>query len=212
MMGFVPPRPTGSSREALFDQAIWDSVFGPAAAINSSGTVSVSKTSRGCFLNATAGGGGGALSVDMYFITELVEQNYFFGKPYSSWNPDTGELAADQVPIAKCIAGRMNVSEWIDGHFFTYIYAQGKGDNLRTQLYNDAVTEWHTCHPRYRVFKPDPNNPGASLPGDALVAVLRVRGETGVLDANGQTIDLLEVSPQRFWAYQYNQSGPAGVG
>lgn len=63
-MSYLPRRPTGSTPEALFDQAVWDNVFGPASKLNNSSTVSVRKTSQGFFFKAfPPGATGGAVDI-----------------------------------------------------------------------------------------------------------------------------------------------------
>lgn len=47
MAGFTPLRPTGSTTEALFDQAAWDKLHGPAGKLVNSSTIKWDLTTRG---------------------------------------------------------------------------------------------------------------------------------------------------------------------
>ena len=49
MRGPVPPRPTGSDREAIFAQMAWDAKHGPENQLRDSTTIKWTKTSRGIF-------------------------------------------------------------------------------------------------------------------------------------------------------------------
>lgn len=60
MNGFIPPKPVGSGRDAMFMRAVWDRLFGPEGQLCNTPTVKVAKTSSGIFLravNITSGGG-----------------------------------------------------------------------------------------------------------------------------------------------------------
>lgn len=64
MIGFRPPRPVGSSPEAMFMQAVWDKLWGSGGAetrVNDASGARTLRTTRGTIViqPATKGGYGG---------------------------------------------------------------------------------------------------------------------------------------------------------
>jgi hypothetical protein len=201
-MAFIPARPTGSTREARFDQATWDATYGPANRIRNSSTVKWSRTTKGLIPHAAPPAAGGG-NVVPYVITTLKGGGDFFLAKL--WNPSSETAAGSEVRIAKCITGRQLALETIDGVLFTYEYA---GDNFRTQFKDASIFEYQVCHERYRVFNQATFDADGQSLEEALIYATRVARGSGVLDENGAMITLAEVSPQRHWAFQYNQTGP----
>lgn len=66
MRGYIPPRPSGTTREARFDQAVWDALWGPESRIVNSSTIKVSKTSMGVELKSKPTTGAPSSTCDLY--------------------------------------------------------------------------------------------------------------------------------------------------
>lgn len=58
MRGFIPPKPSGSDREALNAQAMWEANFGAESEISNSRTVKVNSTTKGTFFEVVPSVGG----------------------------------------------------------------------------------------------------------------------------------------------------------
>jgi hypothetical protein len=67
MRGYIPPRPTGFTREARFDQAVWDKLWGREAKLNNSARVKVRRTSGGKFFELKDRGPGAASGKECFY-------------------------------------------------------------------------------------------------------------------------------------------------
>jgi hypothetical protein len=203
----VSPRPTGSDEEAMFHGETYDLTRGPGSQLRNSSTVKIRKGPKGFFLQAAPPSSGGVSKLQLYKITTLFKKDYIGAK---LWNPNTdngdgtfGAVSGSEIKIAKCIGARMPLSEIIDGVFVTYVYDSGAGDNLRKASSVGYTDEWHVMHTRYLT---DGFSEGVAVP-PGLIFVSKSKNGTGVKDAGGNQINLIEVQPQRFWTFQSNQSG-----
>lgn len=196
MRGFIPPRPTGYDAEARFAQALWDASYGESSKVINSSTVRVSRTTRGTAYSAKPPAGAGSKPAP-YVTTTLFNKDYIGARP---WNPVSGTFSGSEVKVAKAIYARMIPGETIDTVAYTYDPASYT-DNFRTQLESAAIFEYQVCHPRYRIYDPTHDI------SESLIFVERAMVGTGVVDDHGSEIYLLEVF-DRFWSYQYGQTGP----
>lgn len=62
MIGYRPPRPTGTTPEALFMQAVYDKLWGPESQINEVSGQRLNRTTRGTTLIKKGGAEGGTVS------------------------------------------------------------------------------------------------------------------------------------------------------
>lgn len=207
MKDYIPLRPAGYDPEAKFDQSIHGRAYG-ALKVNNSRTVKVRRsTSGGITLNVDTLGGVGT-AVRPYLVTSLHNLDFVGAKLY---DPVSEKVSGNEVSIAKSITARMISREKIDGIVFDYDYdsLENLGDNFRIQLQSDAIWEYHVCHPRYRVFNPaTPINDATNPAEQYLIYAAKVTKGTGVVDGHGVMIKICEIAPTRFWAYQFDQSGP----
>ena len=196
----VSPKPTGSDAEAIFHIETHELTRGPRAQFRNSSTVRVQKTPQGIFFKAAGPGNGGSLKAALYQITTLYKADYFGAKLF---NTGSGTASGSEVKVAKCLAGRMLAYETTDSTLLLYDYGATAdcGDNLR-KASGASSDEWQVIHPRY--YKADQSGINVS---QSLVLVAKISSGTNIFDDTGAEIKYLEISPQRFWAYQNGQSG-----
>src|SRR5581483_11833442 len=114
MRGFIPPRPTGSSRQIRFSQAVWDMLWGGGARINSSDTVKTKRTTKGISLSAEIPpmAGGGA-DIRYFAINTLVGGRYYMAREF-----DNQQVIGPEIGIVKPrLAWQVNGSMLSDGTY-----------------------------------------------------------------------------------------------
>lgn len=201
---YQPPMPTGSGREAVFQQSTKKRL--DQLKFLSSPTVTANRTTKGTYFTARGGGGSGA-TAKIYAITQLYGVASAIGLPgidyigVTPWDPAAndgdGGTTGSQIIIAKSIDGRQPGFETIDGTIIQYTYTD---DNHRVATPESTSVENQVMHKRYIVW---PNEP----PGDSqvdnnqiLVYVQKIIGGTGVVDKDGNQLQYTEVNPNREWA------------
>lgn len=113
MIGPLPPRPTGSSAAARFQQAVWDALFSGQPTVRQVPNAKVSRTTRGMIVEPTAkGGGGGTGKVTQLILADYEAADYLICRP---WNSDYWQARFDlfnengSEPSQSAIAARMDV-------------------------------------------------------------------------------------------------------
>jgi hypothetical protein len=139
MRGPVPPRPTGSDREAIFAQMAWDSKYAPENQLRDSSTIKWTKTSRGIFGKAVVMSGVGSSpqpGVNLsYFSFIRSYQNYTLCGFQSGAPPTT-----EHVRVAKDFKLRNNIAaETIYGNNVQYQYPRNVAGNALYGLYRTAT-------------------------------------------------------------------------
>jgi hypothetical protein len=205
-MGYEPLKPDGTNEEFSYHKGVWEKTYGPSARRNNSSTVRVSRTVKGEFLRAAPASTGGGKSA-LYKITSIFSDDYIGAR---KWNPlidngdgTFGDVQGSEVEVAKYLTGRMPDAESIDGNLITYEY---EDDNLRKAISIGFSDEWQVMHPRYSDEEASPDEGILVPPG--LIYVSRIQNGTGVKNIDGRELYLAEAAPARFWARQYDQSGP----
>ena len=208
-----PPKPVGSDTQFTFHRHTHERLTGPQGRIRNSSTVKVNYTDKGIFLDASPPGGLGT-TLELYKITSLFSDDThsydYIGA--TKWNPNNsngdgtyGAVQGSEVYVAKCIAGRCPAKEFVDGILITYEYHPSGSsipfysDNKRIANADGYSSETHVMHPRYTTNGFDVGN-GVMVP-NSLILVGKTKTGSGVFDPNGTEINLIEVSPQRFWSY-----------
>jgi hypothetical protein len=114
MIGYRPPKPTGSSPEALFMQAVWEKLWGESSRIMDATGSQVSRTTRGNVIVPKPGKWGG-ISAKRYRV-KSVQGDYLTCR---TWDGST-EGDAD-VLVAKPPQLRHSITaQTIDGVSVTY--------------------------------------------------------------------------------------------
>lgn len=86
MIGPLPPRPTGSSAEARFQQWIWDTISSGQPTVRQVPTAKVSRTTRGMIVEPDAGRGtGGNTRTRKLILKDHEAADYLICRP---WNRD----------------------------------------------------------------------------------------------------------------------------
>lgn len=193
-----PPRTTGFEPLATWQQAVEQEIEG-LQPINTP-TVRADRRPRGIAYNAAPPGGTGT-TVQLCVVTQLFGSDVAGAFDYigvTLFDADTQTLSGSQFICAKCITARGPISEVIDGQVISY--SQYLNDIQRFALNTGSnASEFDSIHPRYIAW------PGA-LPENADVGqyelfVARTVNATGVLDADGNDIFYVEISPCRYWAF-----------
>lgn len=199
-----PKVPTGFSPEATFDQKILAAIKRLFRLIDSPGA-KWSVGERGISLNIQGLGGATGANTYLYAVTELFADGAFLNISNhfnaQKVDPNTGEiLAGSTVAVAKCLSGRMPVSEVIDGTEIDYLYTD---DNTRIAASEASASERQVMHPRY-IVPPIVPTPAISQV-QWFVYVVKLPGSGASID--GQQVQYLEVQPNRYWARAIDQSG-----
>lgn len=183
----VPPRPSGSNREATFAQWVWDSIH--QLFIHNSDDIKTSRDSRGVYLRCTVQGGppkkAPPTGLTMFGITGLSVQNTFAARKFDGTN-----LSGPTVVIAKDWVLRPQSSEYIDGVLITYNQTD---DNNRTAS-DGTNTEQQVVYPRYA------NALGGNLPVTFSGVVFAEQPANGTGIAG---VTWIEVRPFRTWSRRY---------
>lgn len=197
-----PKRPTGSDAEALFDQAVWDAVFGPESQLIPSSTVKISNTTRGKVFTADAGGSGGTTDIlcvvtSLYYGTDEDGDTYDYIGVTAFDLPNMATTGSEFLCV-KSIPAWSPETELIDGSVITYVYS---GDNTRVASSDIGANENHVIHPRYLTWPIEDDNLAIS---QLLLVVSKLKGGT-ILTASdpdniGKTIDYIEKEACRYWA------------
>ena len=200
-MGFIPNRPTGSDKQALFDQWVYDQV--QSLQPRNSPTLRVARRdTKGIEYIADAGGQGGT-SLIQCVVTQC------FGEPdgdpvdyigVTKFDFATNSLSGSQFLCAKQYSARQPASEVIDGQLIVYSnynadsLPANSNDNVRLATYIDGTYQWQVVHNRYLPYG-DPLPDGADL-----LTVSKLQNQVG-MEASGETVQYIEVSPFRAWSY-----------
>ena len=213
----VPKRPSGITPFHQWCKEVHDRLFKRLVFRNSS-TVTWTQTENGISAQASAGGGSGT-TVQLCVITELfggVEDQAFDYFGATPWNSQSNSLQGSQIIVAKCVTARGPFSELIDQNVIQYSEYNNDATRFAANLTTQAV-EFDSIHPRYVPYPgtpPDLDDNGNPLPYDSgltinqcFVFVARTVNPTGVLDANGNQIFLLEDQPNRYWSYSPSLNG-----
>lgn len=198
-MNRFPKRPTGSDAEALFDQAVWDAVFGPGSQFVNSSTVKVNQTTRGISFTAAPAGSGGT-SLIQCVVTSIDLSGGYIG--VTEYDLENDSLTGSEFNCAKAYTTRQPFTQLIDGDIVKYEYID---DNTRYAQIADAVVERHVVHPRYIEYE-DPLPAGANI-NQYLILVSKTKNSIGIDDSDGNPITFIEAGPFRDWAYSANQGG-----
>lgn len=202
---YQPPMPTGSGREAVFQQSTKKRL--DALTFKSSPTVTANRTTKGIYFTARGGGGQGA-TAKIYAITQLYGVPSAIGLPgidyigVTPWDPAAndgdGGTTGSQIIIAKSIDGRQPGFESIDTSLINYTYTDDNHRVATPEILGSVENQ--VMHKRYMVWPNAPPDESMVDNNQIIVYVQKINGGTGVLDMNGNQLQYAEVNPNREWA------------
>ena len=194
-----PVPPSGSSNEASFMRKLVDAC---KRSVPKAGPgILAQESSDGIHLQVNLPNAGtNGTKAWIYQITSLVSDDYVMAQLIdSAGNPTGGNVA-----VAKSVTGQMNDGATIDTYLITYAYTD---DNNRVATAALLGTEVQVMHPRYQV-----NDLMVVIQLSVPMMELTDDGTDvmPVLDGNGNTIQLYEISPARIWCAAPDGFTPPG--
>lgn len=203
---FVPPRPSGFDREAIFDQSTHDKTHGPSARFNDSSTVKIKRTTKGYSWHAQPAKGGTASTPAP--PTKEYKVVASFAQYLTVQDANGIKYAVAKPPELRCSA----TSATIEGKSIAYDYP-GIGTLLfmrRKSTFSGVIA--------YEGITPPYIHGASYVYADAptfMVQVVTVAGDTNsygsppVLNVAGTAITLMDTNRSgRAWSVLADQTPP----